>query len=63
MAKVKVYVVEGPEALEVAIQQAIDNEIHVLPFTQDGNKYTLVTVGKEPAGRMVNVDVPDGSKQ
>jgi len=63
MAKVTVHVVDGPEALEEAIQQALDNEVHVLPYTQNGTQYTLVTIGKEPAGRMVNVNVPDGSKQ
>jgi hypothetical protein len=55
MAKVKAYVVEGTEALEVVIQQAIDNNIHVLPITQDGNKYTVVTVVNEQQGREVNV--------
>jgi hypothetical protein len=53
MAKVKVYQVEGVGALEAVIQQAIDNNIHVLPYTQNGDNYTIVTVANEPQGQAI----------
>jgi len=55
MAKVKVRRIITREALQDAIQAALDSKIQVLPFTEGADGYTLVTIEAEPQGHKINV--------